>query len=70
MSELASTYAFDPELVDLAAMVADVPPLTDPVQSRERTRQRAREWQGEAIRSASVTEGRGSWQRGRWCRGW
>jgi acetyl esterase len=39
MSELVSTYAFDPELADLAAAVADLPPLTDPVQSRERTRQ-------------------------------
>jgi acetyl esterase/lipase len=39
MTEVVSTYAFDPELVDLVAMVADMPPLTDPVQSRERTRQ-------------------------------
>jgi acetyl esterase len=39
MTELASAYAFDPELAELAASVADMPPLTDPVQSRERTRQ-------------------------------
>jgi acetyl esterase len=40
MSEVVSSrYAFDPELAELAAMVVDLPPLTDPVQSRERTRQ-------------------------------